>query len=422
MGKIKRLIIQAVLSFFILFSIPNNSISFENADELIKSLDRITGDNGKMEQRIASSLQKVGKNLVLENTRGANEIKIYKKISPAVVCVLTEESLGSGSIINTKGHVITNWHVVQGNPKVVVVFKPKNSAELKKELAFTARVIKVDKVSDLALLKIINPPRRFAHLNLGTSSSLDVGQDVHAIGHPSGEIWTYTKGFISQIRPKYKWQAEEGFVHNAKIIQTQTPINPGSSGGPLLDNSGKLIGVNSFAVEGEGLNYAVAVDEIRKLLGKKAVQKAKKKKKPIQKTQIKQSQNEPKCNEAYDTTGAGWDNVLGCYYSPSAKQPDLWLVFDTPDDPASSAALDTKGIGRIDMVVVTDSRYKRDLWYVDTNCDGKVDVIGIQLEGEKDISQYKRPIGSIYLYEKADVFSAALKKRLIPYPNLRFCR
>ena len=93
--------------------------------------------------------------------------------------------------------------------------------------------------------------------------------DVHAIGHPTGEAWTYTTGVISQYRQGYEWKAEDDPIkHKADIIQTQTPINPGNSGGPLLSDLSSLIGVNSFKAGGEGLNFAVSVDEVRKFIAR----------------------------------------------------------------------------------------------------------------------------------------------------------
>src|SRR5438445_4308885 len=212
--------------------------------------------------RIASTLQKLGKNLILESTRGERDIAVFQKAASAVVFVLAgKDSVGSGVIISRDGRVLTNWHVVGDDTKPVVVLKPKDSAELKKELAFLATVIKVDEVADLALLKIVNPPPTLSFLPLGAASSLNVGQDVHAIGHPQGEVWTYTRGIISQIRANYEWKTEEGITHRANIIQTQTPINPGNSGGTLLNDNARVVGINSFRHRrGEGLNYAVSVD------------------------------------------------------------------------------------------------------------------------------------------------------------------
>jgi len=107
--------------------------------------------------RIASTLQKLGRNLILESTRGERDIAVFQKAAPAVVFVLAgKDSVGSGVLISRDGQVLTNWHVINGDPKPVVVLKPKDSAELKKELAFSATVIKVDEVADLALLKIVD--------------------------------------------------------------------------------------------------------------------------------------------------------------------------------------------------------------------------------------------------------------------------
>jgi S1-C subfamily serine protease len=145
-----------------------------------------------LEQRVASALQQLGKTLILERTRGAKDVNIYRKAAPAVVLVVADTGLGSGTIIDSQGHVLTNWHVVANAPHVVVVLKPHDSTALKKELAFRALVEKVDAVTDLALLRIDTPPPMLPTLPLGAMASLAVGQDVHAIGHPQGEVWTYT--------------------------------------------------------------------------------------------------------------------------------------------------------------------------------------------------------------------------------------
>ena len=238
----------------------NQNLTAERAyseipESFISGLDSVAASQDGVQAHVSSALMKVGKNLVLEDTRGAKEVSAYRKAAPAVVFVISKnKAFGSGVVIDKKGSIITNWHVVKDLPNVVVVFKPKNSAELKKELAFTAQVTGIDKKRDLALLKINTPPKNLSYMKLGNSSSLAVGQDVHAIGHPKGEIWTYSKGFVSQIRSNYEWTSKEGATHRATVVQTQTPISPGNSGGPLFDDKGNLIGINSFQFPGESLN------------------------------------------------------------------------------------------------------------------------------------------------------------------------
>jgi len=106
------------------------------------------------EERIESTLNNIKRNLVLEESRGVGGITVYKKASHAIVLVVTNEGEGSGSILDKEGHVLTNWHVIQGYDRVAIFFKPKKDVELKGEQPYFAKVIKVDQVTDLALLKI----------------------------------------------------------------------------------------------------------------------------------------------------------------------------------------------------------------------------------------------------------------------------
>jgi S1-C subfamily serine protease len=201
-------------------------------------------------------------------TRSAKDAQIYRAVSPLVVLIATKEALGSGSLIGP-GEVLTNLHVVAGYSDVAVVFKPPREGDPPtKNDMLTGRVVKHDEVADLALVKFASPPGGEQVLRLGDSSEIGVGLDVHAVGHPTGQTWTYTKGVISQYRLGHEWQGSDGIKHKADVIQTQTPINPGNSGGPLVDESGTLIGVNSFKGGGEGLNFAVAVDDVKKFLAR----------------------------------------------------------------------------------------------------------------------------------------------------------
>jgi len=205
-------------------------------------------------------------------TRGVHDIALFKNISPSVVLVATDDAIGSGSLLSG-GYILTNWHVVGGNKTVGVIFKP--SSQLKPSTpgsvypptVIPADVMRIDQVRDLALLRPVSlPGEPRKPIELGDIKDIVVGADVHAIGHPKGEEWSYTKGLVSQVRDGYDWVTEEKIKHHADVIQTQTPINPGNSGGPLLSDDGKLIGVNSFKAEGEALNFAVSVSDVRRFL------------------------------------------------------------------------------------------------------------------------------------------------------------
>jgi len=173
--------------------------------------------------------------------------------------------IGSGVVISNKGLLITNWHVVENKSSVGIVFKQAfhpDKASLKKEDIFFAKVLKTDPIRDLALLQVISPHRDLTVLTLGSLPQIEVGQDVFAISHPEGLLWSYTQGVISQIRPNFVMKTQEGTTHRATYLQTQTVISHGSSGGALFDFNGQLIGI-LVATLGPGLNFAIAVNEVQ---------------------------------------------------------------------------------------------------------------------------------------------------------------
>ena len=192
-----------------------------------------------------------------ERSSGTN---IYKNTIPSVVKVLTNEGHGTGVVISDIGNgiILTNFHVVEDYETVGVIFSTDSDTD---KLSIGA-VIKVDEIRDLALVSLNTDRPDLVPLMISEDPG-QIGEDVHAIGHPLGEDWTYTRGYISQLRQNYSWQTGANRHHAADIVQTQTPINPGNSGGPLINEAGKLIGINSFVNDSaQGLNYAVSVTSI----------------------------------------------------------------------------------------------------------------------------------------------------------------
>ena len=136
---------------------------------------------------------------------------IFDKAAPGVVVVLGESTMASGIIISTKGHVITNWHVVKDQIKFsLLIFGT--------EKVYEAELIKMDKSKDLALIKIVNPPRNIKVIEISRIIAKS-GDEVHAIGHPEQEFWSYTKGYVSQHRPDYAWHYsdKETFISDCSL-------------------------------------------------------------------------------------------------------------------------------------------------------------------------------------------------------------
>jgi S1-C subfamily serine protease len=156
---------------------------------------------------------------------------------------------GSGFVIDSEGHILTNNHVVEGSTKITVKLGSSNATH-------TAEVVGTDPASDIALLKVEAPADQLHPLALGDSSKVRVGDPVVAIGNPFGLDRTVTSGIVSALQRQI--QAPNGFSID-HVIQTDAAINPGNSGGPLIDSAGEVIGINSQIETGGGGNGNVGI-------------------------------------------------------------------------------------------------------------------------------------------------------------------
>jgi S1-C subfamily serine protease len=201
-----------------------------------------------------------------------NNIDVYQRLAPGVVNitstmlehdfffnVVPREGAGSGSIIDSRGYILTNHHVIEDARKLEVT--------LSNGKKYTAKLMGSDPDTDTAVLKIDARKEELTVIPMGTSSALKVGQKALAIGNPFGLGQTLTTGVVSSIGRTLR--ASNGvLVEN--IIQTDASINPGNSGGPLLDSSGKIIGVNTaiFSPTGAsvGIGFAIPIDAAKRVL------------------------------------------------------------------------------------------------------------------------------------------------------------
>lgn len=152
---------------------------------------------------------------------------------------------------------------------MVVLHNPAYTSmyDIKDEDILSGRVIAIDKKRDLALIKL-DKKIGSNKVSRGSSWRIEIADDVFAIGSPAGGgMWGFTYGVISALHNPRIWNYGNAFGEmEANCIQTQTPINPGNSGGPLFNDNGRLIGITTSGAQGEGLNYAVRIDEIDSFL------------------------------------------------------------------------------------------------------------------------------------------------------------
>ena len=200
-----------------------------------------------------------------------NNIAIYKRVLPSVVNITSttlvfnffygtvpQHGQGSGFVLDRSGHVLTNFHVVEGANRGIEVM-------LSNKRRYAAKVVGTDKVHDLALLQIDAP--NLQPVTLADSGELAVGQKVFAIGNPFGLSGTMTRGIISSIRSIHG--AEGAPIEDA--IQTDAAINPGNSGGPLLNSRGEVIGINTMiasngADQSSGIGFAIPINTAKAVL------------------------------------------------------------------------------------------------------------------------------------------------------------
>lgn len=200
-----------------------------------------------------------------------NTIRIYQRVNASVVNItsiavtydfffnpIPSQASGSGSIINKKGHILTNSHVVRNSDRLVVTLSDGSK--------WSAELIGDDPVTDLAIIKITAPRERLTAIPFGHSDRLRPGQKVYAIGNPFGLERTLTTGIISAIRETIKTDELE----LDEVIQIDAAINPGNSGGPLLDSDGTMIGINTaiFTPSGGsvGIGFAIPIKTVKRVL------------------------------------------------------------------------------------------------------------------------------------------------------------
>ena len=201
-----------------------------------------------------------------------NNVDIYRRFNAGVVNVtsravaydffsnpIPSDSSGSGFILDSRGHILTNYHVVKGAQRLEVSLADRTK--------WPAKFVGGDPLTDLAVLLVAAPPESLTVMPLGDSSALQVGQKVLAIGNPFGLGHSLSAGIVSMLRKVVR----AGQTEIEDVIQTDAAINPGNSGGPLLDSEGKVVGINTaiFTPSGGnvGIGFAIPINTAKRVVG-----------------------------------------------------------------------------------------------------------------------------------------------------------
>ncbi len=193
------------------------------------------------------------------STASSTAAAVYTQDSPGVVTItvnlLGGQAIGSGIVLDTKGDILTNAHVIAGGQSMQVAFSNETTA--------TATVVGSNTAADLAVVRVSVPASTLHPLVLGSSASVKVGDSVYAIGSPFGLSGSLTEGIVSNLN-------QSGATPGSNLIQTDAAINPGNSGGPLANALGQVIGINNSIespVNGNvGVGFAIPIDQVKQVL------------------------------------------------------------------------------------------------------------------------------------------------------------
>jgi len=265
MKFIKAILLLALIGLGVFIGRSWDSIFFKPSEGVTDALE----NDVKVTPETSSHQQLAPQVTYLTNSEQAT-IDIFERASPSVCFITTlnerqdywtrniteiPSGTGTGFIWDKEGHIITNFHVIQGGTKFKVALSDRTN--------WDAELVGGEPNKDLAILKIKAPRDKLIPIPVGQSSTLRVGQSVYAIGNPFGLDQSLTTGVISALGREITSLTGRPI---RDVIQTDAAINPGNSGGPLLDSSGRLIGVNTMIYSpsgaSAGIGFSIPSDEV----------------------------------------------------------------------------------------------------------------------------------------------------------------
>ena len=435
-----RFLLLLIISFFLVFpsyaydekiKLNRTNIDTDSSKETIKinlndmlDLREIKKANKKyasIERYVKEASRKIFKKGKRTKYKGV-AVNIYKNNASAVVYIGNEKEngMGTGSIINKNGEIITNWHVVGNAKKLSIWLLPDNPEKMDEKLLwrepnFVGTVINRNKGKDLALVKVEGLPKNIKTIRFGKTSDVPIGSTVYAIGHPSGEAWTFSSGMVTQIRPNYTWSYDNS-SHKANVIQHEVPTNPGNSGGPLLDEKGMMVGVNSFVrIDTQLINFSVAIEEVKAFLKEEIKEDKpeyiKKKKKPTyitKKCKEKSKYLQKKCKK--EQSSKAGDGIKKTYPNAIVGDAnnngieDTWYVDENKNGKIDTAFVDDDEDGIIEAIMLDENENQvweiltvdedlngyPDILLMDRDEDGKADVIAYDYNEDGEWDKFEK--------------------------------
>jgi hypothetical protein len=307
---------------------------------------------------------------------GVRLTRLFRKAAPAVVLIVTNDALGSGTLLK-RGGILTNAHVVGAAKQVAIIFRPVDVRAPNQSDIILGDVLRIDEVKDLARVHPATVPESANSMEVDDTDAFEIGADTRN-RTPDGRVLDLYEGHHQS------WTTEKGGIeHKATVIQTQTPINPGNSGGPLISDDDKLIGVNSFKAQGEGLNYAVAAKSVREFLAATPSARVSGGETVAQAPQ--QGGSQAACEPKLLFEGRSADDKSSMRQFSLRCDDTVDLTIVEPDNKKEPflPLMDTERRGKIDAIVLDPRRkyhWEKSFWGVDF--DDTFRLVGLHRNGE----------------------------------------
>jgi S1-C subfamily serine protease len=331
--------------------------------------------------------------------RGGKSVEIYQKaVHSTVLIVAPDIGCGAGYVIDgDRGLIITNYHVTSGLKNLLVAFYDENVQDPEKMKFIPATVIKYSAKRDVAVLRLSMIPSGLQPINFEESERPAVGETVHTIGHPLSLTWTYSSGTITALRNQFQFGEEQV----ADVIQIDASISPGNSGGPLIDDSGNLIGMITFysgAQHAQNLNFALSTRDIKAVLSSPGNEDTSKST-ALQKLV---GLGLPSLDEIWssykayqvESEGNGQPGYISLRNQQTGKEVCRYCKgIEIELEPgkkttANMLGMDIANRGAMDLIMIdvnSDNRFE--LVLLDINQDGKPDIIGVDTEGKGIVTE-----------------------------------
>lgn len=310
----------------------------------------------------ASSNLAVGKEIVIDSPSNISDVA--QVVSPAIVGISgtksSTSSVGSGVCVSENGYILTNSHVVNDCNNITLYLSDKTQT--------TASIVYEDTVLDLAILK---SKKNLPYLNLGDSDDLNVGEEVLAVGTPLSLtlVHTFTKGIVSALNRTLKVSNTSGEGYMQNLIQHDASLNPGNSGGPLINSKGEVVGINTLKITcGEGIGFAIPTKSFSSLL----------------KNFVSNINYEIPHLGVY-----GFDNEIANYYGKSEFENGFYILDVADGSPLKSAGIDEGTIiTKINSVEILNTLDLKNELYKHTANDiikiqfvknGKINYVNVKL-------------------------------------------